>query len=82
MSIVRFIKRDNPEAARRFGKEVKSKVRRLALFPLSGRMVPEFSMVTLREVVFREYRIVYRVIPEKKRVEVLTVFHGARDFPF
>ena len=79
--IARFIKQDNPDAARLFAKQIKGKVKRLRTFPYSGWMVPEFSVSTLREIVIGNYRIVYRVLPEKKRLEILTVFPGAGQFP-
>ena len=50
--------------------------KRVRLFPESGRVVPEVNDATLREVVYGNYRIVYRVLPEA--VEVVTVYHGAR----
>jgi plasmid stabilization system protein ParE len=39
-------------------------------------MVPEVGDESLREVVYENYRVVYRVRPDA--VEILTVFHGAR----
>ena len=79
MSIVHFITKDNPHAARIFGKEIKDKVKRLIYFPLFGRIVPEFSISDLREIIVADYRIIYRVLTRKGRVEVLSVVHGARD---
>lgn len=78
LEITRRIQVDNPEAARRFGKQVKEKVSRLARFPYSARMVPEFPASGLREVLVGDYRVIYRVVPAKRRVEILTVYHGAR----
>ncbi|MHB8377339.1 MAG: type II toxin-antitoxin system RelE/ParE family toxin [Dehalococcoidia bacterium] len=46
-------------------------------FPRLGRVVPEFGHDTLREIIFQNYRIVYRVGPVD--VDVLTVVHGAMD---
>jgi plasmid stabilization system protein ParE len=53
---------------------------RLEVFPLSGRVVPEIGDESLREVIHRNYRIVYIHLPEDDRVEVLTVFHSSRQF--
>ncbi len=78
LEITRRIQVDNPEAARRFGKRVKEKVSRLAQFPCSARMVPEFPTSGLREVLVGDYRVIYRIVPVKRRVEILTVCHGAR----
>lgn len=51
-------------------------VDRLESFPLSGRVVPEVGDESLREVVYGNYRMVYRVKAEA--VEIVTVFHSAR----
>ena len=78
LEVVQYIQADDPEAAQRFGKEIKKKVARLARFPNSGRMVPEFPTSGLREVIVGHYRIIYRILTGKSRVEILTVRHGAR----
>lgn len=48
----------------------------IALFPNSGRVVPEFGLPRVREMIEGPYRVIYRV--ETQRVEILAVFHGAR----
>ncbi|HMB91359.1 MAG TPA: type II toxin-antitoxin system RelE/ParE family toxin [Rhodothermales bacterium] len=53
---------------------------RLATFPNSGRVVPEIGDANLREVIYRNYRIIYMHTPEDDKVEVLTVFHASRQF--
>ncbi|MFH1951546.1 MAG: type II toxin-antitoxin system RelE/ParE family toxin [Pseudomonadota bacterium] len=49
----------------------------IAVFPRSGRMVPEFRAEDIREVIERPYRIIYRTKPEQ--IDVLAVIHGARQ---
>jgi addiction module RelE/StbE family toxin len=78
LEAVQYVKADNPDVAQRFGKEIKKKVARLARFPNSGRIVPEFPTSGLRELIIGNYRIIYRVVSRKSRVEILTVHHGAR----
>lgn len=51
-------------------------VDRLEMFPLSGRVVPEINKQEIREVIFGNYRIVYRL--REDEVEILTVHHGAQ----
>jgi toxin ParE1/3/4 len=51
---------------------------RLADFPRAGRMVPEIGDEAIRELIYRQYRIIYVV--DEGSVEVLTVFHSARQF--
>ena len=53
---------------------------RLEAFPASGRAVPEIGDESLREVIHRNYRVVYIYLPDDDRVEILTVFHSSRQF--
>jgi plasmid stabilization system protein ParE len=46
-------------------------------FPYSGRMVPEFGVFELREVIEGPFRIMYRI--GTSGVEILAVLHGARE---
>ena len=45
--------------------------------PMLGRVVPEYQRADLREVIVRNYRVVYVV--RGKEVIVARVVHGARD---
>ena len=49
-------------------------------FPESGRIVPELADPTVREIIRKPYRIVYRNVGGD-RVHILTVRHSARVFP-
>lgn len=40
-------------------------------------MVPEYELDAIRELLEGDYRIWYRLTDE--RIEVLAIFHGARD---
>ena len=42
-------------------------------------MVPELEASGLREVLYQNYRIVYRTTPGEDNVEILAVIHGARE---
>jgi plasmid stabilization system protein ParE len=55
---------------------IKKAVGRLRRFPESGSWVPEWDRPDIREIFVGDYRIIYRIKPE--RVEILTVFQGAR----
>ena len=79
--LVSFIARDNPQAAERFGFEIIEKAEKLDQFPLLGRVVPEFKIENLREIIHRPYRIVYRVREERGVIEILRVWHAARGIP-
>jgi len=79
--IVRYISVDNPERAESFGRELITRTRMLAAFPELGRVVPEFNEPHIREIIHKSYRIVYRVRPQERRIEVSRFWHGARGTP-
>ena len=47
--------------------------------PRCGRIVPELEDYGFREVVYQNYRIVYRLIEGSDNVEILAVVHSARE---
>jgi plasmid stabilization system protein ParE len=53
---------------------------RIQDFPESGRVVPELNRVDVREVLWRNYRIVYRLTLDYAQAHVLTVFRAERLF--
>lgn len=71
-----FIAADDPSAAIRFVDSLIDAVEDLADHPERGRLVPELPGSALRELVFRGYRVIYRL--GARRIEVLTVFEGHR----
>ena len=75
-SIRSFVAADSPHYAGLVVQRLVAAVDRLMMFPNSGRIVPEFGDPATREVLWRNYRLVYRMVGEN--VEVVTVFHGAR----
>jgi len=79
--IVIFIARHNSEHAMLFAYEMISATGHLQLFPEHGRMVPEYRNPDLRELIFRPYRIVYRVNHNRKLCEIVRVWHSARGVP-
>lgn len=48
----------------------------IAEFPNSGRIVPEFRDESIREVIERPYRIIYRITATQ--IDVLAVVHGSQ----
>ena len=67
--ISKFIAEDSPQAASRFIDRLIRSVERLKKFPFSGSAVPE--NIAFRQVVFRGYRIIYRLTGEA--VQIVTV---------
>ena len=66
--------------AERFEEQVFEATRRLEVFPRSGRVIPEAEDEQLREVIYREYRIMYHVDKTEEEVLILTVLHSSRQF--
>jgi len=79
--IVRYISDDSPDRALAFARFLVSSTKRLAGFPELGRVVPEFADPSIREIVVRSYRVIYRVDHGDCRVDVARFWHGARGTP-
>jgi plasmid stabilization system protein ParE len=79
-AIHEYIAHDSPIYADRFVRSLVKSTAKLEIMPLCGRIVPEFSDSNLREVIFQNYRIVYRADSNQKTIPILAVIHGARDF--
>jgi plasmid stabilization system protein ParE len=75
-AIRQYIERDSTHHADLVVQSLVEAVGRLEEFPRSGRVVPEFNRSDLREIVWGNYRVVYRL--REAVVEVLTVYHSAR----
>ena len=71
-----YIELDVPEVGERLLQEVIAAVERLADYPESGRVVPEFGIARLREVIHPPFRIVYRL--DKDRVRIVRVWRSER----
>ena len=72
--IEEYISRDNPIAAIEFVDKLISVAETLIDNPKKGRVVPELSLENIRELLHKNYRIVYLV--KKKSIDILTVFEG------
>ena len=72
-----YIAADSDFHAADFIASIITRAERLTAFPMVGRVVPEAQRDEIREILYRSYRIIYRITAE--RVEVLAIIHGARD---
>jgi plasmid stabilization system protein ParE len=79
--IVRYISLVSQERAVTFGQFLVSSTKRLADFPEMGRVVPEFDDPSIREIIVRSYRVIYRLDHDDCRVDVARFWHGARGTP-
>ena len=74
--ICNFIGEDSEYYARIFAQKIIAEVESIPDFPKAGRIVPEYQQDNLREKIFQNYRIVYRIIPDT--IEIVAIVHGAR----
>ena len=79
--VVTFISRDSPSRAETFAYRLISETDKLQDFSELGRVVPEYQVPTIREIIVRSYRIVYRVDHDRKLVEIARVWHAGRGTP-
>ena len=79
--ICSYIARQDSEAALRMGNGIIDHVGILGQFPFIGPTYPRGTRGPLREIVFRSYRIFYDVSEQSHRIDILHVWHGARDEP-
>jgi toxin ParE1/3/4 len=76
-SIRDYIKRDSEYYASLFIERIIEAVERLETFPEMGHRVPEAEEENIREIIFQNYRIIYRL--ETENVLILAIIHAARD---
>jgi|SRR5659263_188566 len=78
-AIHEYIARQSKVYASRFIKSLISAPIKLETMPLCGRIVPELESYGIRDIVYYNYRIVYRIIEPDSNIEILAVMHGARE---
>ena len=66
----------SPAAAAALMAAIARRLDQLEAFPESGRIVPEYRIPLVREVIVGPYRVLYRLAVG--HIEILGVFHGAR----
>lgn len=74
--IYHFIALDSPYYAALLKDRVIEMVEHLELFPEMGRRVPESDTPSVRELIYKSYRIIYQI--NEGCLEIITVIHGSR----
>lgn len=74
--IVSYIRAESPAYAKSFALRIHERITQLENFPDSGRRVPEDWTQAYKELVFGNYRIIYR--HDADTVTIVTIIHGAR----
>ncbi len=71
-----YISKDSIYYANKTTEEIIEKIKYLLIFPYMGRKTPEFNNVNYRELIYKSYRIFYKV---NSNVYILKIFHHSRD---
>jgi plasmid stabilization system protein ParE len=80
-ALVRYIAQDDATAAARIGDKIVDHVSVLASFPEIGPVYRRRISGDVRQITCRPFRIFYRIERAKELVEILHVWHGARQEP-
>ena len=75
-NVADYIARDSEFYAAAFVQQVKEASASLKNFAERGQIVPEFGDESIRELLVKSYRLVYRV--SDKQILILTLVHGAQ----
>lgn len=76
-ALAEYIARDSSFYAAAFTHEVLDVSRSLNEFSERGRIAPELGDPKIRELLIRDYRLIYSI--EQSSVVILALVHGARD---
>lgn len=77
-AIVRHIARKNSKGAHKIGVGIYRRAQILKEHPESGSVLTERDDPSLRKLIYRNWKIVYRVIQTDRVAAVLRVWHAAR----
>jgi len=77
--IAEYISQNNLDASTKWVDDIFTKIEQLNNFPESGRIVPEMNRNNIRELIYKNYRIVYRI--ESEQISILTVRHFKQIMP-
>jgi toxin ParE1/3/4 len=75
--IFEFIEIDSRDYARIFINKIVEIAKNIPVFPLAGRIVPEYQEDDIREKIYKSHRIIYRIRVDEI-IEIVTVFHQAQ----
>jgi len=75
-SIRDYFARTSPEYAQKLVERLVNRSEKVADFPRSGRMVPEYEIDEVRQVIEGQYRIIYLI--KEDQIEILALIHTSR----
>ncbi|MCF8347161.1 MAG: type II toxin-antitoxin system RelE/ParE family toxin [Bacteroidales bacterium] len=71
-----YIERDSPKYASITLKRILSATQILVRQSKAGRIVPEFEIENIRELIEGRYRIVYKIVGADQ-IDILTIYHSS-----
>ncbi len=77
--IAEYISLDSPASAEKWVNKIFDKVLQLKKYPKSGRIVPELEIDEVRELIYGNYRIIYKIM--KESIIIMTVRHSRQILP-
>ena len=75
-AIANYISQDSPNYAEILVNQIYEMISHLEEFPQFGRKVPEDDNPTLREILYKNYRIIYLI--QETHLEIISIIHGSR----
>lgn len=75
-NIKNYISKDSIYYANKTANEIINKTEYLLMFPYMGRKIPEYNNINFRELIYKSYRILYKV---NSNIYILNIFHHSRD---
>jgi len=75
--IYNYIVQDSIEYAQQMVNRITRRTQQIAVFPMSGRSVPEYESKKIREVIELPYRVIYLI--KSNRIDILAVIHEAQN---
>ncbi len=76
-NIAEYISKDSQYYAKDFIQRIINKIETITLFPKMGRKVPEQNDEDIREILYHNYRLIYKIDIEK--IYIVIVSHGSFD---
>src|SRR5919199_372407 len=74
-----YLAQTSPEYARRTVDRLTKRSIQIATFPFSGRMVREYELNEVREIIEGSYRIIYLIKEDEEQIEVVAIIHTSRE---
>ena len=79
IQIYNYIYKDSIYYSIKTVNEIIDMVDRLKEFPYMGRKIPEYELETQRELIYKSYRIIYKI--ESNKIFIRRIWHSSREMP-